>query len=395
MNVGILTTWYWNNYGTVLQAYALQTYLKNEEHIVKFIRYVPGGLNFHEMLTALKKSGRKDGVANTFTKALSFISNYLDNTLKISISAKHSSKINQYISSFRSNYLNIDDKLYSSGKELYDYPPEYDVYIAGSDNIWLGVNDNGWDEREYYPYYLDFVSSERRKLSYAASMGNPIIPKHHEKRITLLFNNLDYVSVRGKSTASLLRNQLHCDAIDVLDPTLLLTANDWEAAFPIIREGSSVPYVLVYVIYPISLDAPVFQYSNLVAEKLGLKIKYIGFHPNNKKPSYTEASVDEYLQLFRHATLVITDSFHGMLFSIIFRKNFYVFPPRHSETRITDMLASIDLSSRYVHTVKEAESLPIEIDYMIPEQKLNELREFSMTWLDNAINSEKSTEAAS
>ena len=122
-----------------------------------------------------------------------------------------------------------------------------------------------------------------------------------------------------------------------------------------------------------------------------MDIRYIGYHYRHGIPHYNDVEVEDFLKLFMNASYVITNSFHGTLFSIIFRRTFYTFTPWGYPIRITDMLSSISLMDRYIQTSDEALSLPQEIDYTIPEQKLNELRNYSLTWLKNALESEKRT----
>jgi len=390
MKIGIITLSHFDNYGSVLQTFALQNLLKTWDHHVEIISYIPhrslssSSSLFSKACSLFRQKGGKGAINNIYHFLIQKI-----------YYPKHISLQNKYFSEFRTLHLLFSPIIYYSPEDLHAAPPIYDIYIAGSDNIWGGKSDDGISQRNY-PYFLDFVSSEKLRLSYAASMGNPILTNRQIPIFLKLLDNYDYISVRGQSTVKYLRGLSNKEVSSVLDPTLLLTQGQWIKEFPIIDAMTILPeYLLVYVIYPLSRNAPVYQYAKITAKKYHLNIKYIGYHHTRGLPGYSDVSVTDFLLLFKSASIIVTDSFHGMLFSIIFRKNFYVFPPRHSETRITDMLASIELSSRYIHTVKEAEPLPIEIDYTIPEQKLNELREFSMTWLNNAINSDKTSEAAS
>jgi len=388
MHIGVISSSYLNNYGSVLQAYALQTYLTNAGHNVEIIQYIPHPLG-NSILEKVFNLYRKTG----FIQATKELSQYIVS----SILTKHISHQNNIFSDFRSSYLFISPERYLHPEELRTFPPDYDVYIAGSDNIWGSFNNTGVTELNY-PYYLDFVPIGKHKISYAASMGTPKLNEQQIPSFVTLLANFDYISVRGNSTAEYVRSLCCNNIANVLDPTLLLTGDEWCNKFPAINKSEiiSKKYVLVYVIYPLSKSAPIYQFVKKFAKRNNLIIKYVGyFHPKFGFPSYSDETIQDFLTYFKFASIIVTDSFHGTLFSLIFQKNFYTFPPRASENRITDMLSSINLLQRFVHTVSDAEVLNVEIDYTIPEQKLNELREFSMTWLNNAINSDKTSEAAS
>lgn len=214
-------------------------------------------------------------------------------------------------------------------------------------------------------------------------MGDPKVPEQCLEKFLSLIQNIDYISVRGDTTADYLSNLTGRDVVSCCDPTLLLDIEEWDKL--ISPEQQSVPYLLVYVIYAVPENYPGFSYAQELADKMNLPIKYIGYHFENGKPTFSTVSISEFLESFKNASFVITNTFHGVMFSLIYRRNFYVFTPHNSPTRIVDILSTAGLSERLIHSVDEARLLSSEIDYSIPNKKIEQFRATSLNWLKNAL----------
>lgn len=378
--VGVITLSHFENYGSVLQTFATQHILSSWSNNVEIIRYRPGGEIPQPIYIRLIHLIQQKGFRNALSSTVEFI---LNNTYH----KNHLASQKRIFSEFRSKYILFTEKTYPDETSLKTDLPEYDIYIAGSDNIW-GVGDDGKFHPGKGQYFLTFAPPNKLKLSYATSMGIPKIHPSHADEFRRYLENIDHISVRGESTAKFLEELTGRDVANTLDPTLLLTKEEWAEEFNLIPQ-SDKPYILVYVIYKFPRKSEIYRFSKILSKITGLNIKHIGYHYKHGLPHYNDVSVEEFLNLFMNASYVITNSFHGTLFSIIFRKTFYTFPPIDYPTRITDMLSLISLRDRYIQTSDEALSLPQEIDYTIPEQKLNEQRNYSLTWLKNALESEK------
>lgn len=378
--ISIITLSLLDNYGSVLQTFATQYLLTSMRYDVSIIHYKPEYVSlplYKRVITSIRENGFK----KTLSISVKIVHTNISNRHHI-IRQKH------IFSEFRSKYIQFTDNTYNE-RILETNPPESDIYIAGSDNIW-GVNSEGKVSQTKKPYFLTFVPQNKLKLSYATSMGIPKIHPTQKDEFRKYLENIDYISVRGESTAKFLHELTGRNIANTLDPTLLLTKEEWAEKFNLTSQKDK-PYILVYVIYKFPRKSEIYKFSKILAKIIGMNIKYIGYHYRHGLPQYNDVEVEDFLKLFMNASYVITNSFHGTLFSIIFRKTFYTFTPWGYPTRITDMLSSISLQDRYIQTSDEALSLPQEIDYSIPEQKLNELRDYSLIWLKNALESEKRT----
>lgn len=382
--IGIITAHLWNNYGSVLQVYALSTHLQKHGYYVEVVNYDP---NFNKnILFRIVSIWRSFGFTRLMRKILLTIRDLISNP-KHQISENISGLYdNEMFSVFRNTHLNVS-KTTCHLNSLKIIVQNYDVFIAGSDNIWDGVQNFQSLNTSNSPYFLTFVPKEKIRIAYAPSLGEPKVNTEMYPLIRSLLNNLDHISVRGKSTAKVLSTICNKAIPAVVDPTMLLTAEEWNL---IAATGKiQLPYILVYIIYPLDRTSEIFSWITKLSEKSGMPIKHIGFHYSAKGDVlYETVEVVEFLALFRDAAKVITNSFHGTIFSIIYQKEFYTFPPRDAPTRITDLLASVGLPERYVTTAKDAELLS-SIPWNHTEEKVIHLRTNSMAWLDNAIRNGK------
>ena len=386
MKTGTLTWHFLNNYGSVLQAYALQ----------KIINGLSGDnnqiINYYDkthtsLLISLVSILRKKGFFKTSVSCLKFIFRSLHNDTSEIIDT-------QYFNSFRTQYLTISPDKYGSTKDLRNSLLNYDTYIVGSDNVWIVDPKTGSPRGLSNPhYFLDFVPSTKKRISYAASMGDPFVENSGLNNFTSLFNNLDYISVREKETAEFLSSSMHREVAWVVDPTLLLTADDWDV---VTQESGlylrSDTYILVYVIYALNDNSPIFKYARYMGQLLHKEIIYLGYHMNDGKSTNTYVNVPDFLYYIKNASLIITNSFHGTVFSIIYRKSFVAFPPREGACRITDLLESFHLSERYVSSFESAKQLNIKVDYINSETDIENRRIYSLNWLSNVLTNNVSGE---
>jgi len=386
MKTGTLTWHFLNNYGSVLQAYALQ----------KIINGLSGDnnqiINYYDkthtsLLISLVSIFRKQGFFKTSVSCLKFISRLLHNDNSEIIDT-------QYFNSFRTQYLTISPDKYGSIKDLRNSLLNYDTYIVGSDNVWIVDQKTGIPRGLSNPhYFFDFVPCTKKRISYAASMGDPFVESYGINNFISLFHTIDYISVRERETAEFLSSLIHREVAWVVDPTLLLTADDWDV---VTQESGlylrSDTYILVYVIYALNDNSPIFKYARYLGQLLHKKIIYLGYHMNDGKSTNTYVYVPDFLYYIKNASLIITNSFHGTVFSIIYRKSFVAFPPREGACRITDLLESIHLSERYVSSFESAKQLNIRVDYLNSETDIENRRIYSLNWLSNVLTNNVSGE---
>lgn len=350
MKIALLTIWHIGNYGAEMQAYATVKAIKQIGHEVTLIDLR--------------------------------LTDVLPSTLKIKIASQISkhSKWSRKLNSFWNEFM-ADSIRYTSLEQLRSNPPLADVYLVGSDQVWNPVLTEGLSKA----YFLDFGNDETRRVSYASSLG---VSKFENQQKFIedyrpLLKRFNYVSCREKTGVNFLKHNLDIDAVNVLDPTLLHT--DYSEITGNLSEDETL------VFYPVSHDVTHIEEMSckLAAE---LNLRYI--NANHKKPLFRSIkwdglSVNEWLKTIGQAKFVVTPSFHGVAFSIIFHRQFIVAGTNAKRSsRIIDLLDALGLSDRIYSSVEDVMTdKPWEktIDYTQVDAKLNILRDTSWKYLLNSL----------
>ena len=312
------------NCGASLQAYGLQTYLKSLGHTVKIIDYKPNYLSQHFRL---------DAVSNPkYDKPLlrqAYLLAKLPERLRI-LPRK------QAFDRFTASYLDLTRR-YHSAAALRADPPEADVYLAGSDQIWNPLFPNGKDPA----FYLDFVQHGVR-ASYAASFAVDAFPEELRTATARYLRRFDHISLREPSGLAILASMGIRDAVYVPDPVFLPERSCWDAMAKTPRPDGA-PYLLVYDFD----NSPVIRrMAEQIARDRNLRI-YSVFEVPYARRCFPLSGPEEFLGLIRNASFVLSNSFHATAFSVIFGKEFAV--AERSEqinTRMRDFTAALGLSDR-------------------------------------------------
>lgn len=267
-----------------------------------------------------------------------------------------------------------------------------DIIIAGSDQIW----NPAWTEDAYF---LNFVPEHNGKIAYAASIGTNSVSQAYLEHFTPLLNRFDFISVREESAKEILQQYVDKPIKVALDPTLLLTRDEWDKIA--VQPAVPQPYIFVYLL------GEKREHRRLIkkyAKTLGLKIVFLPhvhfrFNPADcffADYNLYDVGPREFVGLIKNAEMVITDSFHGCVFSIIYQKKFWALK-RHKDSekenmnsRLYTLFDSLGLQDRLIEdesTEYDAKSLNRQIDYAHVEAKLNTLRKDSADFLLNAIES--------
>ena len=350
MKIALLTIWHIGNYGAEMQAYATVKALKQIGHEVSLIDLR--------------------------------LTDVLPSTLKIKIASQISkhSKWSRKLNSFWNEFM-VCSIRYTSLGQLRSNPPEADVYLVGSDQVWNPILTEGLSKA----YFLDFGNDDTCRVSYASSLGVSKFanPQKFIEDYGSLLKRFKHVSCREKTGVELLKRYLDIDAENVLDPTLLHTDYDE------ITGGLSEEETLVF--YPVSRDvADVEEMSRKLATELDLKF----INANQKKTLFGNIkwdglSIKEWLRIIGQAKFIVTPSFHGVAFSIIYHRQFIVVGTNAKRSsRITDLLEALNLSNRIYASVEDAMAdKPWEktIDYGQVGAKLNIMREASWDYLSNSL----------
>jgi hypothetical protein len=380
MKIGILTLPLHTNYGGILQAYALQTVLKCMGHDAWIIKRGYREYSFFYYYYVLAKE-----LTNKYI---------LKKNLFIIFSKKEKKRIDttrmQYIQEFINKYLQPCTEAYNSSTKLRNNIAEYhfDAYIVGSDQVWRCQ----YARDILYDFFLGFIRKNEsvRRVSYAASFGIDQW-EFSEKQTDIcsqLIGLFDAVSVREHSGTLLCSRYLGINAKQVLDPTLLLDKSDYEN---LIRDQPKEQRQLLSYILDNTEDK-----TNGVSELASFfNQEMLSF--NNPNPEYDMNAaledrkaypVEIWLAGFRDATFVITDSFHACVFSILFKKPFFVYANEiRGLTRIRSLLNLFGLENRMIFSSKDItkEKLEKEIDWNNVYGKLEQERIKSYSFLKQAL----------
>lgn len=386
MKIAILTQPLIQNYGGILQCYALQTILQNMGHEVVVLNRT---YNFSYKQIILQIGSLIKSVVLKFIlrkKNKRLINPLLENYREL---LEYNSPDPKRVNSFKKQYIRLSKGLWTS-KDLGNYCKQnrFDVIIVGSDQVW----------RELYSpcitdYFLGFLSNKNKtkKIAYAASFGTSENPISYEgiKLCKKHINKFDAISTREISGIKLVKELFNKDASLVLDPTLLLSAEDY---IQLIKEDDSVSEIPHDTLTTYILDWSHKKKKCIdgIAAELKLLSRNDIYPDDSSSYSFRMKSIPQWLASFRNARYVITDSFHGCVFSIIFRKDFAVIINKErGSDRFTSLLRILELEDRII-SVDDKESimsvLTTPIAYANVERKIEDMGNVSLSFLNRYIN---------
>lgn len=341
MKIIIITKHYVKNYGSVLQTYATQYLLEEKGNNVQIANYVlreSRGLRYadtilrrHASAPKWKRAGMKLILAPTI--------------LKWEI----------VFGRFVRRYLHVAGCPQDDLRALADELPAADLYCTGSDQVWNPESNKGIRPA----YFCEFAPAGSRKISFAASFGIRSLREEQKKEIKKYLEKYAFISVREKSGLELLRS-MGLDGYVVLDPVMAVGADFWKRMAG--KRKIRGKYILIY---QLNSSRYFDAYADWASEKTGMKLvrictRYDQFPKNGH--SVLLPSVEQWISLFYYADYVITDSFHGSAFSILFHKEFVnIFPPLFSE-RLENLLSLFELQDRKIREKEE---------YRLPEKKID------------------------
>lgn len=335
MKVGIITIHKSPNYGACLQAYGLYTFLKNQNiecEIIDLLR--PTHSEYIQSKTYVPYRKQNIGLIKR-------IKRYCRRFLKKQSSIKTLTPIaQQKFDAFNSNIKY--SKTYYSIDELYEDPPQYDIYITGSDQLW-----NPTIGFCIEPYFLTFVNNGGRKISYATSVGISELESREKSDFSKWLADYYSVSVREESAVRLLSTLVSQKITQVCDPSFLLVPDQWKSKMiaPTINE----PYLLLFTL---GYNKTLLDFCLRLSRESGKKLVYLCLYIPNTNISAEYIAVNnagphEFLGYIARADMVITNSFHGTVFSLILGAgNVFSHVPSTQKRgkRITDLLKTYNLS---------------------------------------------------
>lgn len=361
--IGILTFHNVPNYGAVLQAYALKSFLElNSGREVSVIDFKCQGNNNSFEPREIERS------------MASSKSNLLKRAVKITLfelfTKKEYSVKTKAFSDFRSKYLNIDSDLESLSEN-------YELFVCGSDQIW---NPNITDGLKDYYFGTNKNQKGVRTISYAASCGNvDDVRCSFEKPFFEMLSSLDKIGVREASLDRYLKEN-NVESSCNIDPTFLLSKDDYINEFSL--KSTDKKYILCYALQ----KKPALKTAaEQISKRMGLPIIYVCGYTERAPHASNElfnVSPIGFLELLYNSEYIITNSFHGMAFSLIFEKNFNIVLPNSRANRLTDFLESLSLTDR----ICSAGSINIsDINYKLVNGLLNANVEESKKYLISEV----------
>lgn len=372
--IGIINFQYSDhNYGAVLQAVALENVLKQLGEDSEHINYIPATKNKTNIKQIIIKLLDVIGLKSLIYRALN---------KKVLIKNKVTGS--EIFEDFRTNYLNRT-KGFHSITELMELANSYTAVIVGSDQVWRPKMYS--DPKEVDVYFLSFISQQTKKISYAASFGVDRWEYDKNDNITNKVQNylkeFNSVSVREKSGVGICSNIFDIEAEHVLDPTLLLGREFFDTLIQ--DKKKSAQNTISY--YKLDLS----ESFMLGLEHLN---KITGYKPNNiyykdlNNGIYEYYPVSDWLSMINSSSIVITDSFHCVCFSILFKKNFYCcLNKERGASRLESLLNELGLEDRLISEEDLTKINAIDhIDYSSVDDILNKLRRKSLSFLVSALN---------
>ncbi|MDC2771563.1 polysaccharide pyruvyl transferase family protein [Bacteroides ovatus] len=359
MKIGILTMHKVVNYGSALQAYALQHFLKDNGFECEIIDYV-------------------------FTNSPHGLKNWLRYLLKRNFISDM--KFRHF---WKENFI-LSKRCFKEKEELSDFSCKYDVYLTGSDQVW-NPNHNG-DE---LTFMFNFIkSSTARKVSYASSFSTGVIPLHMEEKYRELLSRYSTISVREENALSLIKKLIGKDATWVCDPTLLIGEKTWKELAKKSRLMIKGPYVLFYILTYAYNPYPEVECIIQQVQKRykGSKFVFLNGKVADKRRRdsvvINNVSPYEFISLIENAEFIVTTSFHGTAFAINFRKPFYsvIQSDLLLDNRMFSLLHRLGLDDRAICYDKKIEFENMEYNSEI-ENSISDFIQTSQTTLLKSLRS--------
>lgn len=351
------------NYGSALQSWALFTVLRKIGFDAYLVDYCPDILKDKDPLNPLK---------NTWDQN-SKIAKMIDDTMP-AIKINYKKFMDFYYGRF-----NVTSKYTSDNFNC--IKAEIDHFVCGSDTIFC-VNEFGVDDG----YYANFDCMKQNAISYAASFGDSHFSEEDLSKLNTRFNNFLALGIRENKFIPFVKEKTNVPVQQVIDPTLLLLTDDY---LPLIKNSKeNQPYILYYSRrYNKKMD----EYVDLLAKKYNANVVEISLNAGNAKKGHKmryDAGVEEFLGLVKDCMYMVTNSYHGMIFAMHFKKEFVVFSREQCDNKIEELMTMFGVRDRLLITGNEKFSDKIDYDslYKIKDKKRKESLKFLQESLEKLVN---------
>ncbi len=369
MKVSIITRHAIPNYGSILQSYASQKTFENlgyDAEILNYIRY-----DERDKESVISNCHiPKDGLKNKIKRFIYFCLQY-----------PNSQKMNKTFEKFQKKYLRLSNTTYGSVEELKRKLPLADVFVTGSDQVWGKIGPVEYDPA----YFLSFVPENKHQIAYSASFGKTDLNDELTKELDNLLKNYNSILVREKSAVDIVEQYTNKSAKHILDPTLMLDQKEWDALCePTGLEGTD--YIFVYQLHH---NKEMEDYITRIQKETGLPVYRA--HPSifyALKPGHFIhlPTPGQFLSYIKNAKYMVTDSFHGTVFSIIFNKQFIDIIPELTGTRIYSLLEMINQENRILKDMNDFSWMDKMIDYTYVNKIIEAKKKETLDALVSSLN---------
>lgn len=352
--VGILTFYLNHNYGSTLQCYALRKAIQKISNYD--VSVIP-----HVFIDRIVNGFGETYLREQYDKRLKKFDDFLKT--EIGCTGKHISYVTK------------------------ENVPKCDYYVAGSDVIWNTVLT-----KKDTNYFLDFADSmEATKVAYAPSLGVSDVKKLDVNIFNKYIDKFDFLSVREKRDISFIQKFTDKEVVHVLDPTFLLEKEDYLLLIEKEEKKTDEKFILLYLVYDRTENiTKIIDYANRISLKKGYKVIHFIYNIpyyifEERGESFAFSGPKEFLWYVSNAELVITNSFHGLAFSVIFQKSFYVSVRKDGETKLEGMLKELGLEERTFKMDIDFENTSFYLNYEDVDKKLDHLKKKSYEYLKKSL----------
>ncbi|MBR3988309.1 MAG: polysaccharide pyruvyl transferase family protein [Clostridia bacterium] len=365
---GIVTIHKINNYGAVLQAYALNKFLRNN------------GIEAYTIDFRTPRVEESYQIYYPFKSVMDIPRNLMCARYKKQLTLR-----NKRFNEFLEKKVPMTEKAYFSDEEMEKANFDFDYYLCGSDQIWNTHCTNYRDS-----FLLSFVKDKSKCISYAASIGEstivePLIPKFKKE-----LSDFKSLSVRELQGSQLISGITNREVKTVTDPVFLLSKDDWETL--LVENPIKGPYILFYAVHSGDVEG-MRDFAKAMQKKLSMPLVILNKNLKDmlyKNKKFYCAGPQEFVSLIKNAEYVCTNSFHAVAFSSILHTKFWVFSSKagvSTSSRIHSITEQLGLANRVLNRSNSANvELTEDIDFNEVDKKLRAMVKDSKEFLLNSLN---------
>lgn len=373
--IGIINLQYTSNYGAVIAAAVLKDvvqYIAGDKYIVETINYFPYKAMPNKLLQYIDNAKQWGGWKL-----------YIKSVLQRRKGGASNEKRNQRFSDFKAAFLNLTPSVRDAYEIIGD--KNYAAFITGSDIVWGPKRS---DNFRADGYYLKFAKEKGIKtIAYAPSLDNKVDRKLKKLSDCYRENlkNVDYISVREKDNIPFVQSLTDKKVYECCDPAFLVDSSYYDDMINTAEiDADNDKYIYVYIL---EINQDIVDYANKLAKEKNLKICYYSSNHSN----YIEHSQDcitdgpaEFLYRLKNAEYVLTNSFHCVVFSLLFKKKFLSFTRSAVSIKTKNLLEKFDLTNRII-TSKNKIDIDNEIDFEKADAVISEMKSESMDYLKKSL----------